>query len=241
MEKGFLQRYANRVIKKTKMLFAMLGVLMIAALTGLYFVGIAAEEDLLFSSPLIPGIIGVMLFIIIGACIVLTIQNRRWANYGGLTVQGEATKEEAGRVIDDEAASGNILVDEYIYSNKTGTRFVLTPSYLLICEGMKVTAIPAGKIFWICAQAGIKGESDYIVRMKIFAENKMYDVVGANIEHLKNIADKMYRYIPNIFSNYDAFDLSYKLQEIFVKDYSQFLAIYQEQKQQFYASNASTE
>ena len=112
------------------------------------------------------------------------------------------------------------------------------PSYLLLCGGKggpkgtsKVTAIPCQKIYWICAQAGIKG-GPFIVRLLIFTENKIYSLTGTDIEHVQRIADKLYQYIPNIFSDYDPFTLSYQLEEIFAKNPADFLNICAKEKAQ---------
>jgi hypothetical protein len=143
-------------------------------------------------------------------------------------------KEAAGHAIDEEASAG-LLVDEYAdYSKPSGDRFVLLPSFLLLCSGRNVTVIPVDKIFWVCAQVGIQGGS-YIVQMRVFAEHKMYRIIGADTEHFKMIEYKIQQYIPNVFSRYDTFDLSYKLEELFNKNYEQFLEFYQQHEKEFNA------
>ena len=110
------------------------------------------------------------------------------------------------------------------------------PSYLLLCgrkggpKGTsKVTAITCQKIYWICAQAGIKG-GPFIVRLLIFTENKIYSLTGTDIEHVQRIAYKLYQYIPNVFSDYDPFILSYELEKEFAKDRAEFLKFYENEK-----------
>lgn len=93
----------------------------------------------------------------------------------------------------------------------------------------KVTAIPRDKIYWICAQVGTKG-GPYIVKLLIFTENKIYSLTGVDIEHVQNIAGKLYQYIPNIFSDYDPFALSYELEKMFAKNPVEFLNLYENEK-----------
>ena len=110
------------------------------------------------------------------------------------------------------------------------------PSYLLLCgrkggpKGTsKVTAITCQKIYWICAQAGIKG-GPFIVTLLIFTENKIYSLTGTDIEHVQRIAYKLYQYIPNVFSGCDSFSLSYELEKAFSKNPAEFLEIYENKK-----------
>jgi len=138
-------------------------------------------------------------------------------------------------MIDQEAAEGKVQVEEYIYhfeegKKPYGERVVLLPSYLLLVgHGNKITAIPRDKIYWICAQVGHKGGS-FRVQLLIFTEKKIFNMVGVDIEHVQNIADKIYQYIPNIFSDYDTFTLSYELETLFAKNHSEFLKFYENEK-----------
>lgn len=234
MNNGYIAKEAKRMTKNTTSVLVKASLAALVALAVLYFVTRSdAETSRLFTKI---GL-GFTLYLVLVGGIRLLNAKRRQGNYANLQIHSkEITKEEAGRTIDDEAAQGKILVEEYIdksssATNPKGEKIVLLPSYLLLCDNV-ITAIPVDKIYWICAQVGYKG-GPYIVRIKIFAENKMYDAVGADIDHAKDIVDKIYRYIPNIFSNYDASDLSYKLEEIFRKDYNQFLEFYQQHKQDF--------
>lgn len=85
---------------------------------------------------------------------------------------------------------------------KYSDRIVILPSYiLLISEIEKITAIPRDKIYWICSQVGYKG-GPYYVRLLIFTEKKLIDFDGNDIEHMEEVAENIYRYIPNVFKNY---------------------------------------
>lgn len=55
-------------------------------------------------------------------------------------------------------------------------------------------------------------------------------MVGVDIEHVEGIADKIYQYIPNVFSDYDPFILSYELEKVFAKDRAEFLKFYENEK-----------
>ena len=235
MGKGFLAQNAARVSKEQTKLGLILCVCMAVAFAGLMIIDMVSDEDVLSALP-VPAYAFIIVFLLL--LLLLLIQNFRNKQraYDNLIVHGgETSKEETGHAIDGEAAQG-ILVDEYAdYGKQRGDRFVLLPSYLLLCTGRNVTVIPVGKIFWVCAQVGIKGHSDYIVQLRVFAENKLYGVIGADVNHFKMIEDKIQRYIPNIFNRYDTFDLSHKLEEVFTKDYSHFLEFYRQHKQEFEA------
>ena len=47
---------------------------------------------------------------------------------------------------------------------------------------------------------------------------------------VEKIADKLYQYIPNVFSKYDSFILSYELEDLFDKNREAFLKFYEEEK-----------
>ena len=68
------------------------------------------------------------------------------------------------------------------------------------------------------------------MRLLIFTENKMYSMTGVDIEHVERIATQLYRYIPNVFSDYDPFVVSYQLEEIFAKNPEEFFEIYETER-----------
>ena len=93
-------------------------------------------------------------------------------------------------------------------------------------------AIPREKIYWICAQPGIKGRSSYVVRLLVFTEKKIFDeITGGYVEHLEMIAEKLYQHIPNVFKPYPVFELSYKLQELYEKNKDEFLRLFNQDKE----------
>ena len=148
------------------------------------------------------------------------------------------TKEEAANIINREMAVGKALVNEHTEGEskkdkKHGQRVVLTPSYLLlILDNGRVIAIPKEKIYWICAQPGIKGRSSYVVRLLVFTEKKIFDeITGGYVENLEMIAEKLYQHIPNVFKPYPVFELSYKLQELYQKNKDEFLGLFNEDKE----------
>ena len=232
MQKRFLAKNAQRVSNEQMRfaLFACIGMLVIFSV--LMILDMLSDEDILGAFPVpIPVFVGIFLFLIL-LLFVRSLKNNGNA-YNDLIVHpGGVSKEDAGQTIDSEAAQGKVLLDEYAEYGKTkGDRIVLLPSYLLICTGRRVTAIPTGKIFWTCAQVGIKGSSNFIVQIKVYAENKMFALIGADVTHFKDIEEKLYRYIPNVFSGYDTFDLSHKLDALFLKDYDKFLEFYGQHKE----------
>lgn len=78
---------------------------------------------------------------------------------------------------------------------------------------------------------GRKGQSSFIVRLLIFTEIKTFYVEGADVTHMNEIADKLYQYIPNVFSEYDPFVLSYELENLFDKNRAEFINFYESEKE----------
>lgn len=241
MEQGYLERESdrmNKVVRKT--LLKVTGVFL-CAVAVIYFLGRDSIDFSDISYGSIPFIL-VILAGIVAVCLIVNFlaTSRTAVNGSNLYLPyGDRTQEEAGKIIDREALEGKILVEEFIYEFKElkkayGEKVVLTPSYLLLCgvKGVRnanITAIPRDKIYWICAQAGFKG-GPFIVKLLIFTDTKIYGLTGTDIKHVEGIADKFYQYIPNIFSDYDPFVLSYKLEEIFKKNPAEFIAICEEEK-----------
>lgn len=149
----------------------------------------------------------------------------------------ENSKEAVAAIINKEVAEGKLLLNEYMSyfpeSKKPyGSRVLLTESYLMLTEGTGFfTAIPRNKIYWFCAQPGIKGRSSYIVRFLVFTENGTFSVDGVDGEYVEKVADKFYQYIPNVFKGYDVFKLSYQLEIMYAENRPAFLAFYEEERQ----------
>ena len=229
MVKNFLANEADRTFKGIRKFIIICWAVCIAGLSTLFII---AQTEASAMDVLPRFLIGfpVALAAITALLVFRIIKDRRGATeYGNLIVHSdEVPRDVVGRTIDEEADNGMILVDEFINIKPRGPKVMLLRSYLLICD-QKVTAIPVDKIFWICAQVGYKG-GPFIVRIKIFAERKIYDVDCTFVDHTKDIVDKIYLHIPNIFSEYDVFDLSYRLEEAFNNNYNQFLDFYRQHK-----------
>lgn len=243
MKQGYLAQESVRINKATRKIFIKSMIGLICALAVIYFLG----KDSINFSDISYGSISFYLVILIGiiffSAVIKLFATRQVARNGNNLIlpYKENTQEAAGNIIDGEALEGKILVEEYIDEitnpkKNNGEKIVLLPSYLLLCgvkcgpKGTsKVTAIPQDKIYWTCAQVGIKG-GPFIVKLLIFTENKIYSLTGVDIEHVQNIAGKLYQYIPNIFSDYDPFALSYELEKMFAKNPVEFLNLYENEK-----------
>lgn len=245
MEHGYLARESERVNKATKSSFLKAIIVLIAALAVIYFLGKDSLNlnDFSYGTPAfyLAVLMGILL---VCSVIKLTATSKVAKNGSNLYLPyKDNTPEAAAAIIDREAQEGNILVEEYIdgFTEKTkesGEKIVLTPSYLLICgtkggpKGTsKVTAIPRDKICWTCAQVGRKG-GPFVVRLLVFTADKLYSLTGVDIDHAERIADKLYQYIPNIFSGYDPFTLSYELEELLAKNPAEFLNLCERQRNQ---------
>ncbi len=174
---------------------------------------------------------GIMLFCVLFG---LLVTMRPAKNGNNLILPfAENSKEAIAEVINREVAEGKTQFESFINYNtvkKYGDRVLLLPSYLLLIGEMgQITAIPRGKIYWICAQVGYKGGPFY-VRLLIFTEQKIFDFDGNDIEHTKEIANGLYQYIPNAFREYDPQELSYLLEKLYQENRAGFLAFYEEEK-----------
>ena len=233
MQNGFLAQEIGRAGNVAKRFFMVFWVVAVIALAVLFVVSRFEEEV----AGYFPMILICSLVVMLLLSIAMFLKDRRakqqLADHSYMILDyDDVSKKEAGRIIDEEAAQGKILVSEYINDDSKAEKIVLLPSYLLFFDMYKVKVIPVHKIFWVCAQVGYKG-GPFIVRVKVFAENKMYEMEGGGVDYTINIVDKIYRHLPNIFYDYDAFDLSYKLEEAFTEDYEQFVAFCEEHRQDY--------
>ncbi len=63
-----------------------------------------------------------------------------------------------------------------------------------------------------------------------FTEKQTYYMEGTDPGYFESIASELYQYIPNIFSDYDPFTLSYELDSLFDKNREEFLNFYEAEK-----------
>lgn len=160
----------------------------------------------------------------------------------------EENTREAAEIINKEAAEGKILYEGFMNHNtikKYSNRITILPSYvLLIREIGKITAIPRDKIYWICAQPGYKG-GPYYVRLLIFTEKKLIDFDGNDIEHMIEIAENIYQYIPNVFKDYSAqhgiTNIPFILEKLYNENRSAFMSLYEEEKQKLCSPSSGME
>lgn len=237
MKQGFLEQESKRGNKKT---WILLLILLLIILCLVAFIGFAVKDSIDLNDDktrkLIPYVFIVLGMIVLSVVLQIVNSIMTAVNGKNLTLPfKENTKDAVGKVIDREVSEGKVLVEEYIDTlegeKPHGGRVILTPSYLLLCNGMgNVKAIPRDKIYWICAQAGIKGQSSFIVRLLIFTEKGTFDMEGTDVLHVEKIADKLYQYIPNVFSEYASFPLYYELEKLFEKNRGEFMKLYEEEK-----------
>ena len=246
MKQGYLaheSKRMNETVRRTK-IKASIAFFILAAI--LYFL---LRGSLDVNDPDSQTIISVMKILTGVVCLALVVglfrTSRAATNGRNLVLPfGEAEKAQVAQIIDQEAAEGKIQVEEYIYEIPQGKRpygekIVLTPSYLVLFgDGSRVRAIPRDKIYWICAQVGQKG-GPFIVQLQIYTEKKIFTMVGVDIEHVQNIAEKIYRYMPNIFCDYDPFILSYELEKLFTKNREEFLKFYENERRKYEESQGA--
>ncbi len=241
MEQGFLQQEAKKGFQKIRKLYLILSVIFAVFTVGLGYV-IARDPDGLSDYRTQKIVICLFAFTcLMLVCVVLgLVFSARAAADASKSLSlpfKERTREQAAEIIDREIDEGKTQVDEYvekISQGKTpqGARVLLLPSYLLHCNGMGHTlAIPRDKIYWICPQVGRRGQSSFIVRLLIFTELKTFYVDGTDVDHVGEIADKLYQYIPNVFGRYDPLTLPYELDALFSKNRAEFVRLYESEKE----------
>ena len=241
MEQGFLEQQAKRANKKNKMLYF---ILLLVFVSLVAFIGFMVKDSIDFSDyrtrKLMVCLAILAGFMMVSVVLGLFLSGRAAvdASKSLLLPFKDKAREAVAEIIDREIAEGKVQVDEYIETfpeGKThrGERVILLPSYLLRINDMgQVLAIPRDKIYWICAQEGRKGYSSFIVRLLIFTEAKTsFYMEGTDVTHVKEIADKLYQYIPNVFSEYDPFTLSYELEKLFDKNRAEFIKFYENEKE----------
>lgn len=242
MKQGFLAQESERINRASRKTSMKLIIVFVCALAIIYF---GARDSIDFSDMSV-GTIPFYLAVLVGIMVVCTVirliaSGRAAGDGSNLLLPFGESAAEAAQIIDREAQEGKILVEEYIEEfadekKAHGEKIVLLPTYLLLCginggpKGTsRVMAIPRSKIYWICAQVGYKG-GPFRVRLLIFTEHKMYSLTGVDIEHVQRIAEKIYRYIPNVFSDYDPFELSYELEKMFAKNPVEFFDFYEKER-----------
>ena len=236
MEKTYLAQISEKANKKKRKMFT-------AALIFFIVVGgvvaFALKDSMDMNDPsdkklagLFIGLAAFMLF----TCIFGLIGSIKTATKGQCLILpfNDRTKEEAAAIIDREAAEGKLLVDEYISDfsdggKPGGERVVLTPTYLLLDNGLgKLKAIPRDKICWHCAQVGIKGRSSFVVRLLVFTEDQQFYVDGTDVPYVEALSEKLYAHMPNIFPEADTFAFSHQMDALFNKDRKAFLKLCEE-------------
>lgn len=246
MKQGYLEQESKRINETVRRRLIKSCIAFIILIVFLYFLLKSSLDVNDPSSQTIFSALKMLTGIFFLALVVRLFRTSRAATNGRNLVLpfGEAEKAVVARVIDQEAAEGKIQVEEYIYDIPQGKRpygekIVLTPSYLVLFgDGSRVRAIPRDKIYWICAQVGQKG-GPFIVQLQIYTEKKIFTMVGVDIEHVQNIAEKIYRYMPNVFCDYDPFILSYELEKLFAKNREGFLEFYENEKRKYEARQGS--
>lgn len=246
MQQGFLAQEARRANKKNQKLY----LIMLLVFVSLVAILVFAVKDSIDLSDYRTRKLMDCLFVAIGLVLAsvvlgLFLSGRAAADASKslLLPYKEKPREEVAETIDREIAEGKVQVDEYIYEfsegkKPYGERIILLPSYLLRCSGMgQILAIPRDKIYWVCAQVGRKGRSPFVVRLLIFTETKTFYADGVDVEHVEKIADQIYQYIPNVFQEYDSFELPYMLESLFDKDRVGFLQLYEGEKQKMMQTN----
>lgn len=240
MEQGFLEQEAKRVNKKIKKLYF---TLLLVFVTLVAFIGFMVKDSIDLNDYKTKKIVVCLAIfaglILISVALGLFLSGRAAADASKSLLLPFKDKARAAvaEIIDREIAEGKVQVDEYIATfpeGKTphGERIILIPSYLLRINDIgQILAIPRDKIYWVCAQVGRKGSSSFIVRLLIFTEAKTsFYMDGVDVTHVKEIADKLYQYIPNVFSEYDPFVLSYELEKLFDKNRAEFIKFYENEK-----------
>jgi len=162
--------------------------------------------------------------------------------YSNLLVYAECVgKETAGRCIDEEAAQGKILVEEYLRTfdgkstKQTKEKIVLLPSYLLLPAQddqtiKSIVAIPTDKIYCICVHLTYR-DGYPMGNLRVFYDRIIQDIEHIEFLHTFYIIDKIEQHIPNLFYDYSPFFLSFELERLFHTDFYKFKELYNNRKE----------
>lgn len=240
MERGYLEQESIRGNARRRKLFLGLFVVFSCICAFLY---LAVRNSIDLSKPndkklfvIFAVMAGLMLFCTIVQLMISILPAKNGRNL--ILPLEENTREAVAEIINREVAEGKILY-EGLMNHKTikkySDRIAILPSYvLLIREIGKITAIPRDKIYWICAQPGYKG-GPYYVRLLIFTEKKLIDFDGNDIEHMMEVAENIYQYIPNVFKDYSTqhgmTNLPFVLEKLYNENRAAFISLYEEEKQ----------
>lgn len=73
------------------------------------------------------------------------------------------------------------------------------------------------------------------MRLLIFTEKKLIDFDGNDIEHTEEVAENIYRYIPNVFEDYAAQsgikNFPQVMEKLYKENRAEFVRFYEEEKQ----------
>lgn len=237
MARDFLEQEAAKANGKKRKLFLSLFIFFVCVSIFLYFMTKNAFDlNDLRDYKLVMLFYGVAGFMVFCTALGLAVTSRPVKGGKNLTLPyQENTKEAVAKIINQEVAQGKVLYEGFMNANTIGKyddRVLLLPSYLLLIENLGgIMAIPREKIYWLCAQVGYEGGPFY-VRLLIFTEKKVLFFDGNDVECIKEIADGLYQYIPNVFSKYDPQELSYSLEQLFKENRAGFLEFYKKEKSQ---------
>lgn len=235
MTREFLEQESLDANKRNRKLYFSLFAVFACASAFLYF---ATRNSLDLNEPTDRKLVitfcilaGIMLFCTVWR-LLLAIRSAKDGKNLTLPFK-ENTKEAVAGIINREAAEREIWLEEFMNYNtikQNYKRIILLPSYLLLIEHLgRITAIPRDKIYWICAH--VYGRSDrFYVDLLVFTENQIFEFGGNDVEHTKEIAEKLYQYIPNVFGNYNPQEIAYPLKKLFKEDHKAFLQFYKEEK-----------
>lgn len=248
MGQTFLEQLSLEANRKTRRLaltsfifFAVLGAILCFALGSSIDTTDPRDKKLVV---MFGGLVALMLIFTAIALIKSCIVCKNGENLK-LPFDGQ-TKEEAARTINNEATNSEFLFDQNAFDfskgkQPSGDRVIVTPTYLLLCmDRSKVIAIPREKVLWLCAQAGIKGRSSYVVRLLIFTEKSTFTIDDVDVGYVEALAEQLYSFFPNIFDDRDPFPFSYEFEALFNKDRAGFMELYQRQKLIYEAAKADT-
>lgn len=241
MERTYLEQESVRANAARRKLFSGLFVFFVCVSVFLYF---AVGDSIDLSKPedqklfiIFAVMAGLMLFCTAVQLLISILPAKDGRNL--ILPLEENTREAVAEVINREAAEGKILYEGFMNHNtvkKYRDRITILPSYvLLIREIGKITAIPRDKIYWICAQSGYKG-GPYFVRLLIFTEKLLIDFDGNDIDHTMKMAEDIYRYIPNVFEDFEGYntlDFPHMLEKLYHENRAGFLDFYESEKKNY--------
>jgi len=141
----------------------------------------------------------------------------------------ERTPEAVMQVVNEEVASGKLLVEADLGSPESAGKIALTPSYLLLRHDDWIGATPKDDVYWIAAWH--KGNRTTYYVFSTLGVSRLWGEKTTK-ERTDALMRQIEAHIPNVFGAYTEKDIK-KFEKMFEKGSAKFVEFYQRAKEGF--------